>query len=467
MHEKKNIVVIILDTLRARDVGCYGNEHIHTPHMDALARRGTCFTHAFPESLPTIPVRRALHTGRRAYPFRNYRHMKWGTVTLPGWQPISEEEDTLAENLAAAGYQTGFVCTTQHCWNPGFNFHRGFRQWELVRGYSGEDRWGSPYSTPRHLLKRYGDPEDLMKHPHRGQGAPMVLANRGTGVADCDTPTAQAFQWASRFLKDNREVPFYLLIDSFAPHEPWEAPDRYYRMYCNPEYNGTTHFSATYGPADSYSDEEVHDMKAHYRGLVTHVDHWLGLFLFTMDSLGLSDNTAVLLVSDHGTNFCENPRNVIGKPADSMYPAVMNIPLIACLGGGNSEGNVCDEIVYNLDISATAYDLADSESPLGISGQSLRPLCASEDGWKPRSYITCRYGNSLCYADDTVWALADISGNYREIFDLTDDPECRSPLPQEKALPLWKAAWKRLLDDAGGELPDCSLSNNTDALGRC
>ena len=129
-----NIVVVIADTLRTGHLGCYGNEEIRTPHIDAFSKRSTLFTRAYPESLPTIPVRRALHTGRRAYPFRNYHHLKWGTVRIPGWQPISEEEDTLAENLAEAGYQTGFVCTTQHCWNPGFNFQRGFWQWEFVRG---------------------------------------------------------------------------------------------------------------------------------------------------------------------------------------------------------------------------------------------------------------------------------------------------------------------------------------------
>ena len=122
---------------------------LKTPVLDRLADRGIRFTRAYPESLPTIPVRRAMHTGRRAYPFRGYTDLKWGTVSLPGWQPMADEEDTLAENLAAAGYQTGFVCTTQHCWNPGYSFQRGFWQWEFVRGYSGEDRWRSPFGVPR------------------------------------------------------------------------------------------------------------------------------------------------------------------------------------------------------------------------------------------------------------------------------------------------------------------------------
>lgn len=466
MEDKTNFVVIILDTLRVADVGCYGNGHIQTPHMDALARQSVRFTRAYPESLPTIPVRRALYTGRRAYPFRDYQHLKWGTVSLPGWQPIADDEDTLAENLAAAGYQTGFVCTTQHCWNPGFNFQRGFWQWEFVRGYSGEDRWNSPFAVPRDALSRYGNPDTLLAKPHAGMGAPMVLANRGVTMIDEETATAKAFKWAARFLTDNRNVPFFLLIDSFAPHEPWEAPEKYYRMYGDPDYQGTKYLSSCYGPADRYSVEEINYMRAQYQGLVTHVDHWFGGFMATLDKLGVTEKTTILLISDHGTNFCENSRNVIGKPSNSMYPSLMRLPLLVKMPDGHSAGTLCHELVCNVDLTATVYDLAGIESPHGLSGQSLYPLCGGRDGWKRREYITCRYANSLCYLDDSTWALGEIGGQLQEVFDVKSDPECRSPLVRRDAERHWERAWKRLLNDAGGDFPDYSASQKTDALGR-
>lgn len=466
MKNKTNIVVIILDTLRMADVGCYGNGKVHTPHMDALARRSIRFTRAYPESLPTIPVRRALYTGRRAYPFRDYKHLKWGTVCLPGWQPIAEDEDTLAENLAAAGYQTGLVCTTQHCWNPGFNFQRGFWQWEFVRGYSGEDRWKSPFAVPREALSRYGTLAALLTQPHAGMGAPMVLANRGLTLLDEETATARAFEWAARFLEDNRDIPFYLLIDSFAPHEPWEAPEKYYRMYGDPDYKGTRYLSACYGPADRYSVEEINYLRAQYQGLITHVDHWFGVLLQTLNKLKLTQNTAVLLISDHGTNFCENPRKVIGKPSNSMYPCLMQLPFLLKTPEEHAAGTLCHERVYNLDLTATVYDLAGVKSPHGISGQSLYPIWGGKGRWKRREYITCRYANSLCYLDDSTWALGDIDGHLQEVFDLKSDPECRSPLERKDAEHRWKRAWRRLLADAGGDFPDNRVSQKTDALGR-
>jgi arylsulfatase A-like enzyme len=132
MNKPPNIVVVVSDTLRAADLGCYGSADVHTPNLDAFARCNVRFTRAYPESLPTIPVRRALHTGRRAYPFRDYRPTRWDVVYLPGWQPMSNDEDTLAESLAAAGYHTGFVTDTMPYFAPGFNFTRGFWQWEAV-----------------------------------------------------------------------------------------------------------------------------------------------------------------------------------------------------------------------------------------------------------------------------------------------------------------------------------------------
>jgi arylsulfatase A-like enzyme len=92
--KKPNIIVIVSDTLRTADTGCYGSIRVQTPHIDSFAKRGVRFTRAFPESLPTIPVRRALHTGRRAFPFHNYKPVKWDVVYLPGWQAMDNEEDT-------------------------------------------------------------------------------------------------------------------------------------------------------------------------------------------------------------------------------------------------------------------------------------------------------------------------------------------------------------------------------------
>jgi len=464
MSDKLNVVVVVADTLRTAHMGCYGNPWIKTPALDRMAQQSIRFTRAYPESLPTIPVRRALHTGRRAYPFRGYYMLKWGTVYLPGWQPIDEDEDTLAETLAQAGYQTGFGCTTQHCWNPGYTFERGFWQWEYVRGYSGEDRWRSPFSANREEIAEFGDPDKIMERPH--SRVPMTLSNRDGLMVDEKTATARLFKWGCEFLEANQEQPFYLLLDSFAPHEPWEAPKKYLDMYGDPKYDGLRTAWSTYGPADCYSQAEVEHIKANYAGLVTHVDHWFGVFMDKLTELGLDKNTVVMFTSDHGTNFTDNPRNIIGKPEYSMYPGVMNLPLLIQLPNGKLAGETRDELVYNIDMVATVYDLVNQQSEQGIDGRTLMPLMGGEGQWQTRDRVTCRYGHSVCYIDDEIWALTDVDGKPQDLFDLDGDPNCQTNIMEKADRTLFQRAWKGILADADGELPDYRGQWQTDAVGR-
>ena len=94
-----NIVLVIIDSLRQDHIGAYGNDWIKTPHLDAFAAESARFTRAYPESLPTLPVRRALHTGKRTFPFPGHKDYKGDFSGAPGWGPIPEEQDTLAEIL--------------------------------------------------------------------------------------------------------------------------------------------------------------------------------------------------------------------------------------------------------------------------------------------------------------------------------------------------------------------------------
>ena len=466
MAAQPNVVVVMSDTLRTAELSCYSETDCRTPGIDAFAQRSVRFTRAYPESLPTIPVRRALHTGRRAYPFRDYRPVKWDIVYLPGWQAMDNDEDTLAENLAAAGYQTGFVTDTLPCFAPGFNFQRGFWQWEYIRGQQ-QDRWRSPFTVSAERLSRYGDPDKLRRDIH--SLVPMHLANTAHVHTEEDTSTARTFQWGMQFLEDNVSgQPFYLLVDCFDPHEPWEAPPQYYALYGDPCYKGRRIVHCGYAPAHElgYAEEEVRHVHAQYKGLVSLVDTWFGRLMRKLDELGLSENTYVFFTSDHGTNFCDNPRNVIGKPANAMYPGVMHLPLLVRTPDETGAGQTCNELVYNLDLVATICDVTGTQSSDGIDGQSLRPLLAGQGSWNRREYVTCRYGNSLCCIGERSWVLTDIDGLPQEIFDLETDPACRRGMGPAAAPERFSLALQRLLEDAGGEFPDYRGAAQTDAIGQ-
>jgi arylsulfatase A-like enzyme len=461
---RPNIVYVMTDTLRTAYLGCYGNETIRTPNIDRFAAESVLFTRAYPESLPTIPVRRAIHTGRRAYPFRDYAPVPWDIVYLPGWQAMDRTEDTLAENLANAGYHTGFVTDTIPYFAPGFNFQRGFWQWHYVRGLQ-QDRWASVNAV---------DEEDMEGYWWPGDQAPMHsnlryhVANSRGRLRERDTTTAELFRWAMEFVEDNANAePFYLLIDSFRPHEPWEAPDRYYEMYADPDYDGPTIPHPRYQPMDEQGIDEpmLADLVAHYSGLVTLLDTWFGMFIDTLERLDLLDNTMVIFTSDHGTHFADNPQNVVGKPAYSLWPGVMHLPMIVRNPGAVHGGCVAPELIYNIDTTATMYDLAGIDEHAPIDGRSLAPLLIGEGDWRQREYVTSRYNDAICYIDDEWWIRTDVEGARGEAFHLPGDPLCQEDVIDELPEEVFERAWQRILADADGDLPVYDNPRRTDAVG--
>lgn len=462
MLDRPNIICIVSDTLRVDYLGCYGNNFIHTPNLDAFASESIIFDNAHPESLPTIPYRRGLHTGRRAYPFSDYKPVSWDNVYLPGWQPMENEKDCIAENLVSIGYYTGFASDVPHYFVPGMNFTRGALQWEYVRGQA-EDKWHSPAIASDKELSKYGNPEQIKRQFPNGRPLRHV-ANYSQIRSEEETSTAKVFRWGMDFILDNRHAkPFYLYMDCFAPHESWEAPEPYLEMYANPNYKGITHLSTVYGPGkDVYTPEELEYIKAHYCGLVSLVDNWFGLFIKKLKRLGLFENSLIIFTSDHGTNFTDNPEGIIGKPHYSLFPGVMRIPLMVRLPDGVDAGKRFGNLVYNVDMTATMYKHA-GLSDINIDGRSL---CDIIDGkCEQREYLTCRYGDTVWYRDSEYWVIMDVNGKPRSVFYLPTDPDCQENILND-ASDAVKKAWEMILRDASGELPVYNMKEMTDAIGR-
>ncbi|MCL6088245.1 MAG: sulfatase [Actinobacteria bacterium] len=489
MTQYPNIILVISDTLRALQLGCYDNKNIKTPNIDAFAKESIVFENAHPETLPTIPARRGMHTGRRVFPFHDYKPVKWDIVRLPGWQPLSNDEDTLAENLASVGYYTGFVTDTMPYFAPGFNFTRGFWQWEFIRGKQ-IDKWRSSAIISKSMLEKYGNPDKLLKYGNDKDilkntaqfGAPgdkfdcgydynLIIRHVANTIdihKEEDTHTARVFRWASNFIEDNDKFqPFYLLVDCFDPHEPWEAPLNYYKMYADPNYKGRTIIIAPYGCVDGIlSFEEIDNIKAHYNGLVSLVDTWFGYFINNLKKSGLWDNSLIILTSDHGSNFGEYPDHVVGKPHFSLYPGVMNIPMIIHLPGGKASGKRFKSFIYNIDAVGTIYDYAGfKKKNLNIDGQSLNSLIIG-DQYKEREYLTCRYDTTLWYRDEKYWAMINIDGKPMAIYDIQKDPTCQNNIANFVEKEIINKVWGRILKDANGDIPIYQNSERTDALGR-
>lgn len=450
-----NVVLVVVDTLRTQYLEPYGNDWIHTPSIARFAAESLRFTRAYPECLPTIPTRRTLHTGRRAFPFRTYDPVPWDNVYLPGWQPMYRDEATVAEALSQGGYHTGFYSDVPHYMVPGMNFTRGFQQWEYIRGQA-EDRFLGAASADEALLQRYrGNPDRIRNH----------LVNVRPDLPEEEWHTARTFRSAMRFLEQNRgsEQPFYLYVDSFSPHETWEAPLHYYDLYASRDVREPIWLTVPYGPLLDQNPEleqSLESLKANYAGLVTLVDTWFGRLMQTLDNLKLRDRTLVVLIADHGTNFADNAEKVVGKPAGYMYPGTMHIPLMVRHPDGTGAGQTSDELVYTLDVPATVMAATGVVPQGGIEG---RNLLAHSDG--SREWLTCRYGDHVWYRDDRTWFFSSLEFEDPRVFDLEADPDCTVNIAA-KAADRIALARTRILADADGDLVRHSNPRWTDAIGR-
>ncbi len=323
---------VVADTFRTAYLGAYGNEWIRTPNLDRFALEGVRFTNAHPECLPTIPTRRTLHSGRRAFPFNDYRPVPWDNVYLPGWQPMSPDEPAIAEALVQHGYHTGFFADVPHYFVPGMNFTRGFNQWQYIRGHA-EDRYNA-IATP---IQRSFRP--LLGATRTGSRPPGQRA-AGAGLRKPGRPRVPSVP-AMQFLEQNqRNKPFYLYVDSFSPHETWEAPLHYYDLYGSREDREPICLTVPYGPIPARrSTRNAWPASAPTMpGLVTMVDAWFGKLIDTIDRLGLRENTLVIFLSDHGTNFADNPERHHRQAGVRLYPGTMDIPLIARHPAGQGRG---------------------------------------------------------------------------------------------------------------------------------
>jgi len=411
-----NLIVICADTWGANYLGCYGNSWIKTPNVDRFAARSALFLDAYPESLPTIPCRRVLYTGRRIFPTRQIVQPD-DQVRIRGWHQLFAEDITFAEMLRKASYTTGLVSDLYHTFKPGKNFHRGFDCWRWIRGQE-QDRWES---GPKAGIDIAG-----YRHPsQKNVNLMQYLLNRRDWKREEDWLAAQVFtdamRWLDRNAPDNR--PFYLHIESFAPHEYWDPPDPYYRLYMKSDYKGPRLIQPPVTTTDM-SPLEVEHARALYFGLVTMVDAWIGKFLAKAESLGLMKNTVIVFLSDHGTMMGEQGH--LHKAETRLRIQVNRVPLIVYDPRRNYDGRKIRGYLQHTDVVPSLLDMLGLKPPRRVTGESFAPLLAGKRSGGLRDTVFTGWGIHAAVRTPefnyiTRWTPGD---NFAEqLYDLRKDPE--------------------------------------------
>jgi len=385
-----NVIVVMLDSLRRDHVGCYGNPWINTPNIDALSKDCLVFDLAYAEGLPTIPVRTSLFTGRYTLPFRR-------------WQPLEKADVVLAEILWNKGYRSALVADTYHMHKPQMCFGRGFDNVLWIRGQETD-----PYITDESIATRVEDfsPKDW-RAAYSGQSddeakakLQQYLRNTAHWEGEEDHFVAQVMTRAADWLQDQvesgRDDRLFLWVDSFDPHEPWDPPSPYSEMYPVDEYSGPPIIWAG-GLSDDWTIEELRHYRAQYAGEVSLVDAWVGRLMERIDSLGLLEDTMIILLSDHGEPLGEH--GVVKKVRPWPYEELSHFPLMVRLPDSvDPDPGRVDQFVTMPDIMPTILDLLDVDRPPTVQGRSLIEV-ASNTVEPPQFGVSGHYGRSWSIRD--------------------------------------------------------------------
>jgi choline-sulfatase len=398
---RPNILFICTDQQRYDSLGCYGNPHIQTPHIDALAESGVLFEQCYVQSPVCAPSRASFVTGQ--YPSV---HGLWANgVSLPDGAAI------FSRALADSGYHCGMI-GKMHL-SSCFEGRTEPRQDDGYRYYkwAHDPTHGSP-ENDYHLWLKERHP-DL--YAEAAAGRPRVRHQ----AAKFDTMPTEAHysRWASEraieFLNDDArdaDQPFFLWLNFFDPHHPFEAPQEYLDCYdpatlpdpigvagemdSKPEIQRQASVESYAGFARGFTDhssDEIRDIIHAYYAMVSLIDDEVQRVLDRLDALGLAEDTLVVFTSDHGEMLGDHQLLLKGP---MLYDGAVRVPLIMRWPGTLPEGERTNDLVQWIDLNATIMEAAGLEPLPRSQGTSLLSLARGDANALSRDWAICEYLNS-------------------------------------------------------------------------
>jgi arylsulfatase A-like enzyme len=359
-----NIVVICADTFRYDHLGALKLQPVVTPCLDQLARASASFADFRVCSFPTVVNRIEVFSGRCAFP-------------RVGWGALPYEFPVLSQVFGRHGFRTALMADNVQVTKPEYHFSRGFDVYRRVRGQQHDD-WHSkraPMSElPCPVEKLDASPKRLARYRRNN----AWFRQQGTNATE--TLFREAIGWLR-----NPPSRFFLWIDSFDPHEPWDAPRRYRELYPWDDRGAEVIWPHSGRCSHFYSEPDLANMRSLYRAEITQTDYWIGQLMECLDRQKLLSDTAVIFCSDHGHYFGEH--DMIGKfmkpgmdRPTTLYEEVGHLPLLIRhpdrLGAGSTIPGLCQP----QDLFPTLLELAAIPSVPWIEGRSLVPRLHGKRG---------------------------------------------------------------------------------------
>lgn len=349
------LVYVLFDSLNRHALGCYGGSVIETPGFDRLAARSVTFDNHYVGSLPCMPARRDLHTGRL-----NFLHRPWG--------PLEPFDNSYPEVLAGRGVYSHLITDHYHYFEDGgVGFHGRYNSWEFFRGQE-KDKWKGVVKPPLERFASEYHPLVFDGRTDPNSNLPYVVS-RDAIDSEEKFPLVQCFTAANDFIQANREADEWVLhLECFDPHEPFFAARRF-RDGLETGYQGPILDWPRYGRVD-LTGPEGDELRANYFALVRMCDEYMGRLLDTFDALDLWADTALIVSTDHGLLLGEH--EYWGKNRPPFYNEVVHIPLFVHdprrphLAGARRAA-----LTQTTDLMPTILDLFGAEIPSEVTGRTL------------------------------------------------------------------------------------------------
>jgi len=366
-----NVLLIVLDDVRAASLSLYGHRRPTTPNLERWARKGLLFSEARSTAPWTLPTHASMLTGR------------WPHELSVGWdRPLDRTFPTLAEVLGRQGYATaGFVGNTYYC-NAAFGLDRGFARYEDAY----ENLAVSLFETVRS--------SSLGQRVTKALSPPTWGADWFTSVRKtAEMINRDVFHWLAGCPSGQPFFVFVNYYDAHAPFLPPDGPDPHFGTASLPvaerleidrrfvAWSEGKHASSEFAPAKIESDA-IDVYRDSYESSIAYLDRQVGLLLDGIERRGLLDNTLVIVTSDHGEHFGEH--GLLGHGL-SLYRDEVHVPLLILPPSRSplaSSAKVVNEPVSLREIPATVVEWVDSGQPSPFQGRSLNRFL-SDDADRP------------------------------------------------------------------------------------
>lgn len=365
-----NVIVIVSDTVRVDHLGCHGGTAVETPALDALASQSVVFDRCYASSFPTIPHRNDCFMGRYSFPFT-------------GWGPLPTDAPALAQVLGQAGYVTQLIHDTPHLRSGVHGYDRGFQGHHWNRGQEADceftraNAWAGDGAEVAAVVecspeKNRSDSAFVRCHGLNRLDHPGELGHHSARTA------LDVCHW----LETNyRADHFFLWVDMFDPHEPWDPPEWLIEKYYGGPAPAERVRNPRYDDCGYLTPEELAWSHAAYCAELALVDKWIGEMLRKVADLGLLETTAIVFTSDHGFLHGEHGRigkhTLVGDPWP-LYEEIAREPLMVRLPEG-PRGVRMDQLVQPVDLRPTILELCGVAEPARVHGKSLGRILAGED----------------------------------------------------------------------------------------